>query len=381
MRALTPRIWTFLIILIFFLGCNDSGSLFKPIGTELASPIAIAVDTTNLRAYVVNSNNRYEFSNTTLSILDITDPAAPTLLSAVDPISIPNFSGQIYFDAAARNAYVTNRVSDGPLDKTDTLLKINLDESSASFRTVTQSTAGENPFGIACCDASGRIYEVSTGGTVDVFNPADLSTSVQISLAATLKSGEHITGANATEVALLGTTQAFVTARGGRIYVINTVEVGDSSKNPIDTILLNVGDARGIATDGTSLFVVDGTTSAPILRVINPATLTLIDPDTTTISEVDVSTIQTTSVVLGADPNEVVVFGGKAYVTNRGSDSVTVYDIASSVVTMTIPVGDEPFGLAAFTVGASSYLYVTNLVGESISVIDLASNTVVSTFP
>ena len=373
--------------LLFFslisISCNDGTTLFRKVGTHLASPVAIAVDTANLRAYVVNSNNRYEFSDTTLSILDITDPASPSLLSSsINPIGIPNFSGQVYLDGTTRTAYVANRVSDNSLDKTDALLKINVDEGSGSFGAVDQFNGGENPFGITCCDASGRIYLVATGGSVAVFNPADLSlsaASVQISLAATLKSGEKISGANATEVLLLG-AQAFVTARGGRIYVINTTEVGDSSKNPIDYLILSVGDARGIATDGTSLFVVDGTTKASVLRVINPSTLIPIDPDTASISEVDVSTLPTTSVSLGTDPNEVVVFGGKAYVTNRGSDTVTVYDIASSAVTATISVGDEPFGMAAFTVGANSYLYVTNLAADSISIIDLASNTVVKIF-
>lgn len=356
------------------------GTLFEEIGTHLAAPISIAVDAARFRAYIVNSNNRVEFTSTTLTLLDLTDPANPTLVtSSVNPIAIPDFSGQIYFDPVTANAYLPNRHSDDAADTADTLLRIHLDETSASFGTVDSYGSGKNPFGIACCDASGRIYVVSGGGTVNVYDPADLSTSVQLSLETTLASGELVTGANATEVVLLG-TQAFVTTEGGRLYVINTTEVGETGKNPIDYLILNAGELRGIATDGASLFAVDGTEDTPALWVINPASLTPIDPDTSAISEVDISTVQTTSISLGDDPNEVVVFNGRALVTNRGSDTVSVIDIASNAVTTTIPVGDEPFGMAAFTMNGTDYLYVTNLASDSISIIDLASNTVVNTF-
>src|SRR3989338_241367 len=137
----------------------DSGVLFQEITTELAAPIAIAVDTTRLRAYVVNSNNNAEFTGTTFSVLDITDPAAPVLLNnPANPIPAPNYSAQIYLDTTNGFAYMPNRASDDAVDTSDSLLRINVDETSASFGTLETFNNGENPFGIACCDASGRIY-------------------------------------------------------------------------------------------------------------------------------------------------------------------------------------------------------------------------------
>ncbi|MBI3540773.1 MAG: hypothetical protein HY073_01310, partial [Deltaproteobacteria bacterium] len=166
-----------------------------------------------------------------------------------------------------------------------------------------------------------------------------------------------------------GATQAFITNRSGRIYGINTAEVGDTSKNPIDYMMTVTGgaDLRGIATDGVSLFVVDATNGAPVLRVVNPATLTLVSPDAPSFSEVDISTIQTAAVSVGTNPNEVVVFKGKAYVSNQDDGSVTVIDTTSNTVTATIAVGSQPFGMNAFTVGVTDYLYVTNLKSNSIS--------------
>jgi len=65
----------------------------------------------------------------------------------------------------------------------------------------------------------------------------------------------------------------------------------------------------------------------------------------------------------------------KAYVTNRGSNSVSVIDTRKDTVETTIPVGTEPVSTAL----ADGKAYVTNCVSNSISVIDTASNTVTDT--
>lgn len=370
----------YLPLLIFLLtGCNET-IFTTAVGSHLAAPISVAVDPAGLRAYVVNSNSNAEFTGTTLSILNLTNPAAPALLSSgVNPVSIPDFSGQIYFDPATKFAYVPNRLSDNDSDKADAILRINLDESSASFGAVASFANGDNPFGIACCDASGRFYIPASGGTLNVFNPADLTTPVQVSLSINLGADGQFSGTNSTESVLVG-TQAFVTNRGGVLYVINTGEVGDTSKNPIDYAVKSTADLRGIATDGTNLYLVDGTAGSALLRIINPATLAPVSPDASSPAVVDMAAVQTRSVSVGNNPNEVAVLKGKAYVSNMGDNTVSVIDIASAAVTATIPVGKQPFGLNAFTIGATDYLYVTNLVSNSISVVDLGTNAVVSTF-
>lgn len=376
------------LVLCFSGNKCDSGVLFKTIGNELAAPISVAVDTAKLRAYVVNSNNTFEFTSTTFSVLDITDPASPVLLdNPANPFPVPDFSGQIYLDTASGFAYTPNRASDNSVDTVDALLRINVDESSSSFGTVETFSDGENPFGISCCDGAGRIYVVASGGkgvgTLDVFDPADLSTFVQVSLEVQIASGKVISGRDSTEVVLSG-NQAFVSNRLGNIYVINTDEVGDTTKNPVDAIVLNSKDLRGIATDGTSLYVVDGDRKTLVLRVIPLSSLAPVDPDVSTVSEFDIGDVETAAISLGSDkktdPQEVRVFNGKAYVTNRGLDTVAVIDVASQALETTIAVGDEPFGMTAFTVGDNNYLYVTNLVSDSISIIDLATHTVVNTF-
>jgi len=363
----------------------DNGVLFKEIApNNLAAPLSVTVDPAKQRAYVINSNNTLEFTTTQFTILNLADPAAPVILdNPANPAPMPNFSSQSTYDAASGFVYTPNRASDSVTDTSDNLLRINVDEASSTFGQIDTFTGGENPFGISCCDALGRLYMINAGGkgpgTIDVYDPADLSSFVQLSLEVRLSSGEDFKGINSTEGVFLG-RQLFVTNRNGRIYIINTDEIGDAAKNPIDYILLKGNDLRGIATDGTSLFVVDGKTNATALLVLNPAVVPPVSPDAGTIAELQISQVQTTSIAVGKDPNEVLVSNGRAYVTNRQDNTISVIDIASSSLVTTIPVGDEPFGMAAFTSGGTDYLYVTNLFSDSISIIDTATATVVGTF-
>lgn len=371
----------------------DSGVLFEEITpTDLAAPIAVAVDTAKRRAYVVNSNNNFEFTTTHFSILDLADPANPALLDhPANPIPFPNFSGQIHLDAAAGVAYMPNRASDNPDDITDVLLAINVDEGSADFGRVDQFTAGENPFGVACCDALGRLYVVNSGGegdgTLDIYDPADLSTFVRLSLAVASDDFGTFNGEESTEAVLLG-DRAFVTSRFGNIYVINTGEIGDTSKNPIDAVVFNDddGDYRGIATDGTRLYVADADENTndglPALRVIDPALIPVVDTDVPTILELDIAAVQTALIPLPEEgqPNEVAVLNGRAYVSNQDDDTVSVVDLATNALVTNIAVGEEPFGITPFTLDGAGFVYVTNLRSNSISIIDPATNTVINTF-
>jgi len=365
-----------LFLVAFLIGCP--GTLTKELGTELAAPVSVAVDPASNRAYVVNSNSGVEFDGASLSILDITSPTVPVLVSlGANPISIPNLSGQIYLNTASKLAFVTNRESDNDQDVIDALLRVNLDEASATFGTVDSFSQERDPFGIACCDSSGKGFVVNSGGTLVSFDPGSPSSTVSLSLSVTLSTG-LVSGKNAAEVALT-TDQAFVTNRSGVVYAISTPEIGTGA-NPIDTVLTGAGSARGIAVDATNIYIVDGTTTDPLLRVVPRSSVPPVSPDSPTINEVAISSVQSAAISVSHDPHEVVLFGGRAYVSNRGDDTVSVINLSLSSLETTISVGDEPFGLAAFTSGGSNYLYVTELVSNSLSIIDLSSNTVVATF-
>src|SRR5438105_338088 len=70
-----------------------------------------------------------------------------------------------------------------------------------------------------------------------------------------------------------------------------------------------------------------------------------------------------------------------AYVTNRGSDTVSVLDTATNTVIATIPVGvgRVPEEVAITPDGA--HAYVTNGGFDTVSVLDTATNTILTTIP
>ncbi|MBI4373868.1 MAG: hypothetical protein HY542_03220 [Deltaproteobacteria bacterium] len=368
------------VFFFFFSSCT--GSLFEDLGTNLAEPISVAVDSTNNRAYLVNSNNELKYENGSIITLDITDPAAPQSLTSVSPIAISSYSGQAYIDPANRLLFLTNRASENKTDLSDPLLKVALDDTSTSFGQVESYDIGENPFGISCCDAAGRGYVTTQGGSVVAFDPNSPGTQTPISLQVTLSTGLFL-GKSSTRVAV-SASQVFVSNLSGLLYVINGSDLS------IDYVLTGAGVPRGIAVDTTdpdgdgartqNLYIVDATTSTQGLRIIPLSSIPPLEASVA-MQEVDIATVQGAKIDLGTDPGEIALLGDQAYVTNRGDDTVSILNLSSGLVETKITVGDEPFGLAAFTgSNGTNYLYVTNLASNSMSVIDLGSNTVVATF-
>src|SRR5260221_8192973 len=68
-----------------------------------------------------------------------------------------------------------------------------------------------------------------------------------------------------------------------------------------------------------------------------------------------------------------------AYITNQRSNTVSVVDTATNMVSATILVGITPFGVAVSPDGTK--VYVTNAFSNTVSVIDPATNTVIATIP
>ena len=81
----------------------------------------------------------------------------------------------------------------------------------------------------------------------------------------------------------------------------------------------------------------------------------------------------TSTIPVGGSPYGVAFTpdGSTAYVTNSGSDTVSVIDVASGTVTSTIPVGSTPRGVAVTPDGSTAY--VTNPGSDTVTRIDVAS--------
>jgi YVTN family beta-propeller protein len=79
----------------------------------------------------------------------------------------------------------------------------------------------------------------------------------------------------------------------------------------------------------------------------------------------------------------VSAFAQNGYITNTGSNNVSVIDTMTNTVIATIPVGTFPWGVAVSP--DNSKVYVSNLqstaIPGTVSVIDTATNTVTATIP
>jgi YVTN family beta-propeller protein len=144
-----------------------------------------------------------------------------------------------------------------------------------------------------------------------------------------------------------------------------------------------VASARGL----TALFIMlamglglmASAEAAPLAYVTNTGSNTVSVIDTATNSVV-------ATVAVGLIPRGVAVTpdGKHTYVANGGDPgTVSVIETAGNTVVATVPVGSDPFALAVTPDGKHVYVAISNLSGTSnnVSVIDTATNTVVATVP
>ena len=82
---------------------------------------------------------------------------------------------------------------------------------------------------------------------------------------------------------------------------------------------------------------------------------------------------------VGAYPFHVSVTpdGKQVYVSNAGSDTVSVINPSTNRVIATIPAGIRPSGVAITPDGVRAY--VTNGKSDTVSIIDTATNQVIAT--
>jgi YVTN family beta-propeller protein len=87
------------------------------------------------------------------------------------------------------------------------------------------------------------------------------------------------------------------------------------------------------------------------------------------------------AIPVGSVPSGVAVTpdGKHVYVTNHGSNNVSVIDTATNAVVATVPVGAGPYGIAVTPDG--KYAYVADNGSNNVDVIATATNTVTATIP
>lgn len=360
--------------------CTTS-SVFTSLGSNIAAPNGISIDSTNNRLYLINSNSTvlYEHTEGSIQIFDITSPLSPVLLQTT---GTPSFSGEALQDPYGRNLlYVSNRYSDSTTDTTDQLLVMNIDEASDDFLTVASYSTNEDPYGLYCCYPDNRLW-ISTEADLLEYKDlgGDLAGGGTISLVQSLSDGNSLTDVETSYITIIN-NQGFLPRLRGGLLVVNLDEAGDSTKNPVDYLIDDIDSPRGITTDGALIYLVyegledDDDELKSRLLIMDPSSLTpLTDNDTTQVIDKDDESLSPVKIDVGDNAQNVLLTSNYAFVTSRDDDLVTVINLATQDKNKDVSVGTEPFGMALYSPGGvESYLYVGNVESNNLSIIDLTT--------
>lgn len=395
-RPMRIKLKSWLVALPLLLAACAGDPLVGPIGTNVSGPISIALDPGSNRAYLLNGDLSAGYTDASMMVLDLSTPTAPKLLNKTgNPVIIPSLSGQVFFDAAQKKLFFTNRFSENKDDIIDHLFVVDVNEAG-NFGNTAQYDSGENPFGLICCDANDQMLATSDG-FLQVFPRTNPGAGFELSLELLLSNGNTFNGDGTTRVTILG-NQAFLSNRAGIIYVLNLDKI-NSGKNPIDYAITNMQDLRGITTDGSFIYVADvafNSNDSSFIRVIDPTAVPPIAAISDAVIEVEITdtrdvngsmiAVQEDELDLGSDtePTETLVFGSKLYVADIDANvvyKISISNPASLSIDTELVAGEQPFGLAADLFGSQNLLFVTNLMSDDVTIIDIGTNSVVGSFP
>jgi YVTN family beta-propeller protein/VCBS repeat-containing protein len=246
-------------------------------------------------------------------------------------------------------AYVANQ-------GTNTVTVINTKTGAVVGNPIVVGTA---PTAVLANADGSKVYVTNrTSGTVSVIRTSD-NTVI----------GSVRVGTNPEQMALDSTgTKLYVTNYGSS----NVSVVDVSGQTP--SLITNV--AVGAYPRGIAFTTVNG---QPRLYVVSRAgnSVSVVDANTYKLIDANPATKTVDSIKVGTTPEMIVIRDGYAYVSNYGSNTVSVINTATNKVEgSAISVGTQPAGLA-FS-GDGSLLYVAN-GNDTISVINAKTRALVTT--
>ncbi len=170
----------------------------------------------------------------------------------------------------------------------------------------------------------------------------------------------------------------------------------DATTGRMTNMISGLGDAQGIADDGSDVWVsaspgtvqeIDAATGAllgtPISAGGYPGALSsdgthvwVVDGGNNAVSEIDAATQTVVRTIQNVPyPTAIDSDGTDVWVTDPYADSVTEINAATGSIVATIPVGSYPDSVAS----DGSHVWVTNINSDSVSEIDPATSQVVNT--
>jgi YVTN family beta-propeller protein len=255
--------------------------------------------------------------------------------------------------------YVSNY---GQFNTTGTVAVIN----GTTNTIVANIPVGKNPQAIVYNPANGLVYIANTlSNTLSIINGTSNALVGSVGVG-------NFPGKNPTGIAINSINNTiYVTNMGS-----NTVSVINGTTNVVaKNITLTTGELEGEGTgffspagiaynsDTGNLYVTNR--GSDTVSVINGTTNALVD-------EISVDAVAPSGIVYNAANNYI-------YVTNMGSNTVSVLNGTTNTIVANIPVGLGPNGIAYNQNNGD--VYVANSINGTISVIDGLENTITSTIP
>ena len=361
------------------------------------NPKSVAVSPDGTRVYV---SNGYGY----VSIFDTTTNALITHLTVGNSSNITPISVAVSPDGT--RAYVTlNTWGTGMVAVIDTATNtvIDTDPDQPGSQNIV---VGTGPRGVAFSPDGTRAYvanlnsrSISIIDTATYTVLANVDVAVSATAVAVSPDGSklYVTDGGGDTVTVLGLAN-----RAPVVTAPPTVGTAAPDTGAVDGNL-NVSDIDTLTytlttppAKGTVVIHADGTftyTPAPQSRLdayttpgpdVDSFSVAVSDgrhiPVTVTVEDIPIAAAETlvlAVVTTGSSPYHVAVSpdGTRAYISNFGSDTVTVIDAATDAVVATISVGLAPEGVAISPDGELVYVAIDR--SNSVTVIDTATNTVI----
>jgi len=333
--------------------------------TAGAYPIAIAVNPTTNKIYVVNQNSN------NLTVIDGATYDTNTVLTG----NVPN---AVAVNAVTNKIYVANwgsasvTVVDGATNRTTTV------------------SAGDHPFTVAVNTVTNKIYVANyTSNNVTVIDGAtDRTTTASAgsnpyALAVNAATNKiYIADSGSNDVAIIDGTTNLTTMVAAGIYP-RAVAI-DPFANKIFVVNYNSGNVSVI--DGaTNLVTTVAAGTYPIAVTVNPITgqAYVTNSGSGTVTTIDETTLCTTTVAAGSSPTaiDIDLMTNKAYLTNNiWEGTVTMIDGANDSTT-SISLGNDTWPSAIVVNPLTNSVYVADTVVNSVSIIAGASAGAVQVLP
>ncbi len=330
----------------------DGGTLLQTSTTD-PTLTGVLIDNTNLdavRAVYVSGKFAYaaSFAGDSLSVIDITVPAAPTLTGVL--IDNTNLNGASGVYVAGKYAYVVSFTA-------DSLSIVDISDPTAPILTGVLTDSVELN-GVSCIYVSGQYAYVSSFNR-EAFAVVDISDPTAPTLAASLVDNTNFIGIE--DVYVVGQYAYVVSSTSDSLSI---VDISDPTAPTLTGALIDNTDLNG----ANNIYV---SGKYAYIACFNRDSLTIVDISDPTSPAITGLLVDNTNL---DSARGVYVSGKYAYVASLGANSLAVIDVSDPTTPVMTGLLTDNTNLdgARFVHISGKYAYVVSQNSDSFSVIDIS---------